>query len=181
MAVHPRVGGEQGVIVVTPVCVSGSSPRGRGTAGQHGADDPGCRFIPAWAGNRFQAHLDTGTTTVHPRVGGEQLRWICSLSPVGGSSPRGRGTELTGSGAIIESRFIPAWAGNRVGAFGGPKPLSVHPRVGGEQADPMRQFPMSAGSSPRGRGTGSPAWRLGARLRFIPAWAGNSLFPRYQT
>ncbi len=52
-----------------------------------------------------------------------------------------------------------------------------HPRVGGEQQvltglDPARSE-MTAGSSPRGRGTATRCRRERSLSRVIPAWAGN--------
>ena len=91
-----------------------------------------------------------------------------------GSSPRGRGTACTWLGASLNSRFIPAWAGNSQGP-GSRKPgLPVHPRVGGEQLAWRRRLEARGGSSPRGRGTGAGAAAGRQSWRFIPAWAGNS-------
>ena len=49
--VHPRVGGEHDHSTETNNEHHGSSPRGRGTQMNSSNRDPGCRFIPAWAGN----------------------------------------------------------------------------------------------------------------------------------
>ena len=52
--------------------------------------------------------------------------------------------------------------------------MSVHPRVGGEQAFEPGSRLLPAGSSPRGRGTAYLAFNQVGIGRFIPAWAGNS-------
>ena len=110
---------------------------------------------------------------VHPRVCGERgllpRRWgdFC------GSSPRVRGTGCRWHRGAEQRRFIPACAGNghtsptREGGY------PVHPRVCGERVIKARWLGMCPGSSPRVRGTGSPAQRRPAGLRFIPACAGN--------
>ena len=51
----------------------------------------------------------------------------------------------------------------------------VHPRVGGEQYSDCNPSPRLAGSSPRGRGTVGPRLLKFEFVRFIPAWAGNSI------
>ena len=95
-----------------------------------------------------------------------------------GSSPRGRGTARTQRTRPVPRRFIPAWAGNRNRTVWEPWQSSVHPRVGGEQARRPSRANARNGSSPRGRGTvRRGAWRRRA-ARFIPAWAGNSFYPR---
>ena len=71
-AVHPRVCGEQRSATATKPPRIGSSPRVRGTV--TGSDLAGSleRFIPACAGNR-ESHTSPGrTSSVHPRVCGEQ-------------------------------------------------------------------------------------------------------------
>ena len=152
---------------------SGSSPRGRGTAGvTTGADRPR-RFIPAWAGNRAALRAVTGLAAVHPRVGGEQCAGGAVNRRDSGSSPRGRGTVLHNCPCATLRRFIPAWAGNSGAEWQQFFTVAVHPRVGGEQAfrnAALRQF---SGSSPRGRGTAFPQAPSVAQSRFIPAWAGN--------
>ena len=52
--------------------------------------------------------------------------------------------------------------------------LSDHPRVCGEQTDPLRKGQIRLGSPPRVRGTGG--YRVGAiwSYRITPACAGNS-------
>ena len=77
LAVHPRVGGEQGVMRRAFRDYGGSSPRGRGTVIIGMETITTSRFIPAWAGNRSQ-HFGCGSPSpVHPRVGGEQPGLSC--------------------------------------------------------------------------------------------------------
>ena len=113
--VHPRVGGEQSSCANTTITRRGSSPRGRGTVCGHSARCSVSRFIPAWAGNRCRRAPTNGASAVHPRVGGEQSKQVGPVCQLAGSSPRGRGTERRRMDCIRDSRFIPAWAGNRRG------------------------------------------------------------------
>ena len=173
-SVHPRVGGEQDPQVAILDCVASSSPRGRGT-GSGVARGRWCpRFIPAWAGNRQRPRHAPIASSVHPRVGGEQVAKLVGTKRTPGSSPRGRGTGLPSSSAMSDRRFIPAWAGNSGSRTVTLPNFAVHPRVGGEQGpDPSGKVKVS-GSSPRGRGTEPPSPLYTVSRRFIPAWAGNS-------
>ena len=75
------------------------------------------------------------------------------------------------------SRFIPACAGNRIERPRVSTTDPVHPRVCGEQQIALKKRGLASGSSPRVRGT-VYEWRgHAARYRFIPACAGNSIWP----
>ena len=73
--VHPRVGGEHRLALVRTGRVAGSSPRGRGTRHQWSTGRCFGRFIPAWAGNTCPARVPDCPIPVHPRVGGEHVRF----------------------------------------------------------------------------------------------------------
>ena len=172
-SVHPRVGGEQILVSLTFMHFSGSSPRGRGTGDLERDRHVMARFIPAWAGNSQIIAQGIGEVSVHPRVGGEQKGKNALTDDFCGSSPRGRGTAVHQENLSVDLRFIPAWAGNRFQLPGLSDHVSVHPRVGGEQVCRLPRAVRSAGSSPRGRGTGEVPMPLCLWCRFIPAWAGN--------
>src|SRR3546814_1815253 len=90
--VHPRVCGEQEIIVIIVIVAAGSSPRVRGTVAGTKPRCDGLRFIPACAGNRPPARVVLVLAAVHPRVcGGQQTNPNTPRHP-NGSSPRGRGT-----------------------------------------------------------------------------------------
>ena len=195
--VHPRACGEQWTRPSHQACLSGSSPRVRGTEHMAVCRYPPSRFIPARAGNSGSAPRPSAPPAVHPRACGEQcsrngLKAIAGGSsprvrgtgfppgragvtqtPAGGSSPRVRGTASLASQNDRDQRFIPARAGNRP-----LRPLihhrtPVHPRACGEQAAPNGVRSASIGSSPRVRGTVHFV-DLGPSVgRFIPARAGN--------
>ena len=172
--VHPRVGGEQVIRGNMGNPLNGSSPRGRGTVPPARAAPGPVRFIPAWAGNRFLPSRCWYQRSVHPRVGGEQVRALVNGDISSGSSPRGRGTAGVTTGADRPRRFIPAWAGNRAALRAVTGLAAVHPRVGGEQCAGGAVNRRDSGSSPRGRGTVLHNCPCATLRRFIPAWAGNS-------
>ena len=172
--VHPRVGGEHTAIAKNTVCISGSSPRGRGTRQCSRAAGTAIRFIPAWAGNTSPSMRRGRYSPVHPRVGGEHRHIFTTHKGLDGSSPRGRGTLADPDGSGRNRRFIPAWAGNTC-TWGFPLTLrTVHPRVGGEHEVVEQIAGEHNGSSPRGRGTLPACEAREQRVRFIPAWAGNT-------
>ena len=169
------MGGEQVKIALGKLADAGSSPRGRGTDIFPVPQIAYTRFIPAWAGNSEAVETKSGYAPVHPRVGGEQSIVNGAVSPIAGSSPRGRGTGLRLRPCARCRRFIPAWAGNRRSDPERTEPRPVHPRVGGEQPVALDVMKAWGGSSPRGRGTGDLRLPFAPQRRFIPAWAGNSL------
>ena len=177
-SVHPRVGGERGVMNSSTRAWIGSSPRGRGTpAPAHRMVQP-IRFIPAWAGNAGVPGSKVESRRFIPAWRGTLRRWnrrclsgrfipawagnaVCTpksniLNPV---HPRVGGERL---GSRFQNkgniRFIPAWAGNASRQSGRVRRPSVHPRVGGERTIPGHLFRPD--------------------LRFIPAWAGNAATDR---
>ena len=106
-------------------------------------------------------------------MGGEQNTICCHRFIWVGSSPRGRGTVCFHVQNCNVTRFIPAWAGNRGEGGLVSANVTVHPRVGGEQAYGDNDLRGGIGSSPRGRGTVYLRICRRCDLRFIPAWAGN--------
>ena len=92
----------------------------------------------------------------------------------GGSSPRVRGTPLSGGRVRVTTRFIPACAGNAFGFSVSHVQIPVHPRVCGERVQFQLMTRIAGGSSPRVRGTRRLTIPAGGRWRFIPACAGNA-------
>ena len=92
-----------------------------------------------------------------------------------GSSPLTRGTHDTLLDLANYCRFIPAYAGNSRYVTRSRELLPVHPRLRGELLRNMRPTIEAVGSSPLTRGTLTTTWSLLIPVRFIPAYAGNSL------
>ena len=109
---HPRAGGEHFAMPGRDRDRTGSSPRGRGTPRHTGAEHAGRRIIPARAGNTSGMRMTRSTVADHPRAGGEHSHVRMSRPPIGGSSPRGRGTHRRSPSRRRRSRIIPARAGN---------------------------------------------------------------------
>ena len=170
----PAWAGNTQTILLSHFVSSGSSPRGRGTQPHRHRLQPGKRFIPAWAGNTTAAAPTPTSSPVHPRVGGEHNPAVERRLGSGGSSPRGRGTQLHAAQQYRQRRFIPAWAGNTSPAITYTTNAPVHPRVGGEHASGSVSRVSVFGSSPRGRGTHHHDDGQRSGCRFIPAWAGNT-------
>ena len=91
-----------------------------------------------------------------------------------GSSPRVRGTLNKPFLCLRLRRFIPASAGNALGACAVAAVGAVHPRECGERVGISTDVEELDGSSPRVRGTQIDNMRAKARERFIPASAGNA-------
>ena len=88
----------------------------------------------------------------HPRVGGENSDALLSLASIIGSSPRGRGKPVAGAAVHAAAGLIPAWAGKTMGTDQSRRVRRAHPRVGGENPMAYVMYPLTMGSSPRGRG-----------------------------
>jgi len=173
VAVHPRGCGEQTLSCVLGRTAAGSSPRVRGTASFCTPKKEAHRFIPAGAGNRRSSSPRNGQMPVHPRGCGEQIAYRAAEKPTRGSSPRVRGTDDNMARAADMGRFIPAGAGNSPVSQIACSAFAVHPRGCGEQKLERAERVNAAGSSPRVRGTVTPAPPALAAWRFIPAGAGN--------
>ena len=174
--VHPRVCGELESPILRPFSHTGSSR----VCGELGAAP--------------MIHQLNGGSS--PRVRGTLNINHASPNAQSGSSPRVRGTHDEKSWWPRSVRFIPACAGNSRRSCWRRAAPAVHPRVCGELHGICVPSSISAGSSPRVRGTrgdsaggarppggSSPrvrGTRAGGRhpdegRRFIPACAGNSI------
>ena len=167
--------GERLVIAGPPGQLHGSSPHARGTRLGFPVGLGFQRFIPACAGNATLFIPSPRRSPVHPRMRGERALELGELGDAGGSSPHARGTPPFEVPAIGRLRFIPACAGNAMIPSSSYTVPSVHPRMRGERAGYKFLFKHADGSSPHARGTPPAGLLSPARLRFIPACAGNAL------
>ena len=110
---HPRVCGEQIASAEVTRRYLGSSPRVRGTGRTRSSLMNLDGIIPACAGNRPRVLSSLKRLWDHPRVCGEQPGGNKKDFPKEGSSPRVRGTGTYHCVVQLQSRIIPACAGNR--------------------------------------------------------------------
>ena len=152
------------------------------------------RIIPALAGNTSPAGAHHPHPRDHPRACGEHSICCCASLIVVGSSPRLRGTRKRevaawrGVGIIpalagntlrvltssVSTGIIPALAGNTHARFVRPYRRRDHPRACGEHVTVPQDAILTAGSSPRLRGTRPRLWLRCRRGGIIPALAGNT-------
>ncbi len=150
-------------------------PRVRGEHCREPAQsNPVGRVIPACAGNTAQVNEGVRHRPGHPRVRGEHGYKSAINNALAGSSPRARGTRCAASSCAVARRVIPACAGNTSSGEHAHESGTGHPRVRGEHAPLLTIATPSSGSSPRTRGTQLDELVEAARLRVIPACAGNT-------
>ena len=169
--------GEHAGPSVQEACLTGSSPRARGTRPQRRGGAPSDRIIPACAGNTAAQRRGTHWRPDHPRVRGEHLRSSSPSRRSAGSSPRARGTPHAGKVIPTSARIIPACAGNTSCCRSAQSCPPDHPRVRGEHIDAETKGDVDTGSSPRARGTHPCELRGLTARRIIPACAGNTVQP----
>ena len=92
ISVHPRMRGERQGRGGFQKREAGSSPHARGTLCRKAFTASMLRFIPACAGNASAASVSLATSSVHPRMRGERMRFSLPRRLDTGSSPHARGT-----------------------------------------------------------------------------------------
>ena len=118
--------------------------------------------------------------SVHPRSRGEHGEDAGGGRGFNGSSPLARGTLVARLFGPVNTRFIPARAGNTLFAAASASCHPVHPRSRGEHRAGRRSLAPATGSSPLARGTPIGASAPWEWIRFIPARAGNTISPRIE-
>ncbi len=155
---HPRVRGEQLVVLVDVDPGSGSPPRARGTDVDSASRLVRVRITPACAGNRGSPTRRRRCGRDHPRVRGEQTVLLARAADVPGSPPRARGTEGSRVSLPNAPGITPACAGNSRRLRRWSRGRRDHPRVRGEQGGAAGDVREGDGSPPRARGTGFLTW-----------------------
>ena len=109
---HPHVCGEHDTWTPGIPNVKGSSPRMRGTPAQTGFSIEETGLIPTYAGNTQTVKAEVLGRRAHPHVCGEHTAPNAKPIPAPGSSPRMRGTPLSGCRRRLQFGLIPTYAGN---------------------------------------------------------------------
>ena len=95
---HPRMRGEDGLLILDNEDQPGSPPHARGRPDVTCRNDRLARITPACAGKTsFRAALDR-LTRDHPRMRGEDWRYVCPPTWTSGSPPHARGRQLDSPG-----------------------------------------------------------------------------------
>ena len=159
----------------------GSSPRVRGKLGGEPGVDVRLRLIPACAGKTNRPSGGNRDPRAHPRVCGENGRWVSGWGVCGGSSPRVRGKLFWGFLWYCRVRLIPACAGKTGNPRTEPPGQPAHPRVCGENVSQLKGAALRVGSSPRVRGKPRPSVCPTCGVGLIPACAGKTPSNQGQT
>ena len=171
---HPRSRGEHTLGDSNRYLEIGSSPLARGTPSTRqfvAADE---RLIPARAGNTLKKPSRLQESSAHPRSRGEHFMTLPTLLTDPGSSPLARGTHRVVLLRYFCTRLIPARAGNTWLRFSFQHTPAAHPRSRGEHTQLPCTVGFLPGSSPLARGTRNIEAEAVARVRLIPARAGNT-------
>ena len=118
-------------------------------------------------------------TTVYPRWRGEHCIAFLVSKYLVGLSPLARGTLGDCSSTQMNTRFIPAGAGNTSASNLQQQTLPVYPRWRGEHRLHNIRRLSASGLSPLARGTRGTRYTEIIRSRFIPAGAGNTHLQRW--
>ena len=126
-------------------------------------------------GTRIAVGFSTSISRFIPACG-ELSKPSWAIVQLDGSSPLARGTRMNVKKLLSTRRFIPAYAGNSALACSRRARRSVHPRLRGELILVLRPALIHIGSSPLTRGTLILRKFRRSWWRFIPAYAGNSVW-----
>ena len=172
---HPRACGANVEMHASLGSHVGSSPRMRGKLICRFCRRCRMRIIPAHAGQTTRTTSCPARYPDHPRACGANLGKIGSLFGSFGSSPRMRGKRRPRPCPRTPVRIIPAHAGQTSGSRWGLDGNADHPRACGANAPVHVAARDPAGSSPRMRGKPTACRRSAARMRIIPAHAGQTV------
>ena len=152
----------------------GSSPRRRGKRAGHRLRPRPYRIIPAHAGQTTATRCPCESPADHPRACGANLTADDAHASTAGSSPRMRGKHLFDAFRVRGGRIIPAHAGQTMRCARLGRVMKDHPRACGANASECSDPDCVGGSSPRMRGKPGRGRPIRARIRIIPAHAGQT-------
>ena len=135
------------------------------------------RIIPARAGQTARPRAVWLWRAHHPRACGANCRCCNMFWTVSGSSPRVRGKLIGHLSFLLDKRIIPARAGQTPPNSPFRRFHPDHPRACGANAAKLALPSLPSGSSPRVRGKPTGERRQMAKLRIIPARAGQTCRP----
>ena len=171
---HPRSRGEYFRCHLVVNSQPGSSPLSRGIPWSGAPVFGSVRIIPALAGNTRTLYAARVHRSDHPRSRGEYDSSPRSSARPEGSSPLSRGIRSGLSRLSMETRIIPALAGNTRRLTTRISMMRDHPRSRGEYPSVSLRRHQESGSSPLSRGIQHPSDYSPTRIRIIPALAGNT-------
>ncbi len=171
--VHPRVCGGAQAPNYGPLDTDGPSPRVRGSRGRPRPCRPRGGSIPACAGEPWLDARGIFRHAVHPRVCGGAQGAVYGDFNEAGPSPRVRGSHPEPCPLPGGRGSIPACAGEPVAWGRERRHRRVHPRVCGGATFSRNVILVILGPSPRVRGSPHVVQPLTARIRSIPACAGE--------
>jgi len=171
---HPRMRGEDPTTTCRLVQRRGSPPHARGRRAKAAEARLRERITPACAGKTFEAHAQPPGKPDHPRMRGEDI-WPAKMDTfVSGSPPHARGRR---NGLVCcngSFRITPACAG-KTKVHGALQCRDAdHPRMRGEDVDPITVGFMQWGSPPHARGRHPAAGDANGDGRITPACAGKT-------
>ena len=171
--VHPRIRGEDFLPKDKADQAQGSPPHTRGRFHEINPHGDFIRFTPAYAGKISSRVNSLYMRRVHPRIRGEDRRYLTALDKSRGSPPhtRGRFHEINPHGDFI--RFTPAYAGKISSRVNSLYMRRVHPRIRGEDSSSTVSASSAIGSPPHTRGRSVLFMPSSISLRFTPAYAGK--------
>ena len=172
--VYPRWRGEHVTAIKIRQQCRGLSPLARGTLLPVPWWYSINRFIPAGAGNTRNQSVRQWQESVYPRWRGEHVTPSSPPLSTAGLSPLARGTLSAFCRIFANIRFIPAGAGNTIAPQHKITQRPVYPRWRGEHFGVIQRRRCVGGLSPLARGTRERAELPVAKIRFIPAGAGNT-------
>ena len=171
---HPRVCGEEPLLIFARAAVIGSPPRVRGRGRSHHRLCRRARITPACAGKRIYGPVVPARTKDHPRVCGEEPGQPRHRVYRKGSPPRVRGRAIPLWGNPPIRRITPACAGKSLCGLKSAACGQDHPRVCGEEVSQASTEVSRTGSPPRVRGRAARARKERGPARITPACAGKS-------
>ena len=171
---HPRLRGENPIIVACRLPAAGSSPLTQGKPMPFIGNSHPKGIIPAHAGKTRRKPVQHDRHRDHPRSRGENTSVKPKSKIAWGSSPLTRGKHAPVWSAHAGHGLIPARAWKTGPTPTRAKPSKAHPRSRGENVAAATRPPCSLGSSPLTRGKHCAGDRLISALRLIPAHAGKT-------